>query len=143
MKMKVAKGASMYIPKPVELDDIRNFIRKESGVSGDSGVKEKIAKEPRDKDKGDQHRSERREYSRRSCDEIVHYSVSVFYNWEKKSDLEARVVDISAGGACISANYPLYPGNVLKFDASLESRSGLVRWSTKDSENFRAGIRFL
>jgi len=142
MKMKVEKGASMYIPKPVELDDIRDFIHKESGTGGDSMVRANTGKET-GADKGDPMGTERRQHARRPCNEIVRYSMSIFYNWETKSDLEARVVDISTEGACITANYPLYPGNVLKFDASLESRSGLVRWSKKDAENFRAGIRFL
>ena len=138
VKMKVEKGAYLFIPKPVDLDDIRNFIRKESGIRDESKEKE-----PRDKQKGDQPGIERRQYARLPCERDVHYSVSIFHNWQKKSDLKASVVDISAGGAGITSNYPLAPGNVLKFDSSLDHRSGIVQWSKKDAENFRAGIRFL
>ena len=143
VKMKVEKGAYLYISKPVELDDIRNFIRKESAGSDESMEKENIEQEARDLDKGDQQGAERRQYTRLPCERVVHYSVSIFHNWEKKSDLKASVVNISAEGAGITSKYPLAPGNVLKFDSSLDHRSGIVRWSKKDAENFRAGIRFL
>jgi len=143
MKIRIEKGASLYIPKPVELNDIRDFIRKESGADGGSMERMDTGKEIQWTDKADRQGAERRQHARRPCKDIVHCSMSIFHNWQTKTDLEACVVDISTGGACITSNYPLSPGNVLKFDMSLENRSGLVRWSKKDAENFRAGIRFL
>jgi hypothetical protein len=73
----------------------------------------------------------------------VNYSVSVFYNWELKSNLDADIIDISRGGAGIRTCYPLYPGNVLSFNNVLDNTSGIVKWSLKDEKDYRAGIKFI
>lgn len=147
VKTKIEKGASLFISKPVELDDVRNFIRKESGLVDEPMQGENMGKETREKDKETektgQKGRERRQHERRPCKKTVCCSLSVFYSWEMKSGLKTELVDISTEGAGISTGYPLYPGNVLKFDESLEHRSGIVKWSNKDAGNFRAGIRFL
>jgi DNA-binding NtrC family response regulator len=57
VKMKVEKGASLFIPKPVELNDIRNFILNEAGVRDESMEKENSGKETQEKEKGDQNAS--------------------------------------------------------------------------------------
>jgi DNA-binding NtrC family response regulator len=151
VKTKIEKGASLLISKPVELDDVRNFIRKESGLSVESIEEEHAVKGHREEGKETEkgpvlkgpRGAERRQHARQSCKKTVYCSLSVFYSWEMKSGLKTDIIDMSTEGAGIIAAYPLYPGNVLKFDESLEHRSGIVKWSRKDAGNFRAGIRFL
>ena len=155
MKMKIEKDASLFLPKPVELDDMRNFVCKELGLSDESMEKEDKSRTTQDKynekenalNKGrrqyERRKNERRRYERSSCKKIIQCSLSTSNDLEMNSELKTSIVNISKEGACITANYPLYPGNILKFDISLGNRSGIIQWGKKDAGSFRAGIRFL
>lgn len=134
-KRKIKEGASLFLAKPVELDEVMNFINGEPGQSEDSDVD--------GKNNGREHMGEKRQYTRKPYNKTVRCSISVFYNWELKSDLKADMIDISYEGAGIKARYPLYPGNILRFDNVLENKSGIVKWSIKSGDDYRAGIKFL
>lgn len=86
---------------------------------------------------------EKRQYARKPYTKTICCSISVFYNWELKSNLEADMIDLSNEGAGIKARYPLYPGNVLRFDNVLKNKSGIVKWSIKNEGYYRAGIKFI
>jgi hypothetical protein len=92
---------------------------------------------------GDEGMEERRQIARKPYKKTVHCSISVFYNWELKSDLAANIIDITNRGVGIRVCYPVYPGNVLRFDNRLENKSGIVKWSIKDKDSYRAGIKFI
>jgi hypothetical protein len=62
---------------------------------------------------------EKRQIARKSYKKTALCSISVFYNWEVKYDLSANIIDISNRGVGIKVCYPLYPGNVLRFDKRL------------------------
>lgn len=132
---KIAGGAFMFIPKPIELDTIKAFIDKESSSNGDY----EYTKE----DDGKKNINEKRETERRPDARTIGYSLSIFHNWELKSGLKADIIDLSAGGIGVITSYRLYPGNVLRFDSPLENKSGVVKWSVQKENRYRAGIRFI
>lgn len=133
MMGKINRSSSLFITKPIDLEIVRNFVNKEFDILS------KLEDAPGINN----HEDEKRTYRRTHCRKIIQYSVSVFYNWELKSDLEADIIDLSKSGAGITTCYPLYPGNILRFNNILENTSGIVKWSRKHSINFRAGIKFL
>lgn len=133
MMGKINKGSSLFITKPLDLETVRTFVNEEFDIRSkleDSSV-------------SDINEDEKRNYRRTHCRKIIQYSVSVFYNWELKSDLEADIIDLSKSGAGIMTCYPLYPGNILRFNTVLENTSGIVKWSRRHGKSFRAGIKFL
>lgn len=60
----------------------------------------------------------------------------------KKLSLSCSAVDISRTGMGIVVDYPLEPGHVLQFNRFTHP-FGIVRWSRKLNENYRAGIQFV
>jgi len=56
--------------------------------------------------------------------------------------LTCSAIDISSSGMGIVVDYPLEPGHVLKFN-NFTPDFGIVRWSRKINENYRAGIEFV
>ncbi|MEW6602119.1 MAG: response regulator, partial [Nitrospirota bacterium] len=144
IKEKITNGAVLFIPKPIELDSLKAFIDKEASSDGDyeySGDHGYTAED--DCVKHADGNSDRRACERRREAKKVSYSLSVFYNWELKSDIEADIIDISAGGIGLVTPYRLYPGTMLRFDGSLGDRTGMVKWSVADEKGCRAGIKFI
>jgi DNA-binding NtrC family response regulator len=134
MKGKIEDGAFLFIPKPIELDTLKAFINKELSSNGDYIFKNA---NNRGRDINEKRESERRPYAG-----TVRYSLSVFYRWELKSSLKADIIDINPGGVGMITPYRLYPGAMLRFDSTLENRSGIVKWSAGDEKGCRAGIKF-
>jgi hypothetical protein len=87
--------------------------------------------------------TEKREFLRIPYKKKVHCSLSVFYNWELKSDLEVHITDLSNGGAGIKTLYPLYPGNILRFSDLLSDKSGIVKWIIDNNDHYKVGIKFI
>lgn len=59
------------------------------------------------------------------------------------SDHVVRIVDISSGGVGVESDEQLEPGLVW-FHASIKDhRGGILLWSRKQNDQYRAGIRFL
>jgi hypothetical protein len=135
MMRKIENGASLFITKPIDLDIVKEFINKELESNADFHGNGTI--------NNDEYIEEKRQLKRKPYLKTVHYSVSVFYNWELKSNVEAYIIDMSRGGAGIRTSYPLSPGNVLRFNNVLDNTSGIVKWSMKDEKNYRAGIKFI
>ncbi len=133
-KKKIEEGASLFLPKPIELDTVKSFIDEEMRKIGSSHAEESA---------GYNDIKEKRLVSRIPYKKTVCCSICVFFNWELKSNLEADMIDISNGGAGLKACYPLYPGNVIRFDNVLENKSGIVKWSVKCENYYRAGIKFI
>ncbi len=152
IKKKIEDGAFMFVAKPIELDIIKNFINNESAADEDSRNGGSNNPEYCLKERGVDHTAadyvdvrvtEKRRLERRPDTRTVNYSMSVFYNWELKSSLEGAMIDLHMEGAGLITYYPLHPGNVLRFDSSLENKSGIVKWSVKKENKYRAGIKFI
>ena len=61
----------------------------------------------------------------------------------EKTDHVVRIVDISSGGVGIESDEQLGPGLVW-FNTSVgDHRGGILLWSRKQDDRYRAGIRFL
>ena len=61
----------------------------------------------------------------------------------EKSDHVVRIVDISSGGVGIESDEQMEPG-MAWFNNSLgDHRGGILLWSRKLDDQYRAGIRFL
>jgi hypothetical protein len=59
------------------------------------------------------------------------------------SDRVVRVVDISSRGVGVESDGPMEPGLVWFHNSVGDYRSGILVWSRKQDERYRAGIRFL
>ena len=135
MKRTIEDGASLFIPKPFNLSEIRVFINQALGEDVE-GIME-----------------ERRQFERKPLKKTINYSVNVFDVGEVlKLNLKADAINISKAGMGIWTDYPLEPGYILKFnDNDIERIAGIVKWSKMISEtlsrdednNYRAGIKFV
>lgn len=135
IKERIQNGAFLFIPKPIELDTLKAFIDTELCSGGDYEYVQENGKEQNIEDK--------RETERTPDARTVSYSLSVYYNWELKSNLKADIIDISAGGIGMTTAYRLHPGTVLRFDAAVGNRSGLVKWAVANERGCRAGVKFI
>jgi len=63
---------------------------------------------------------------------------------EGERSFTASILEISEGGTCIRTNYPLKPGQVLRFSDNPVVRRGVVRWSRGGGadDSYYAGIQF-
>jgi hypothetical protein len=86
---------------------------------------------------------EKRKHQRMPCSKVVHYSVSIFYDWELRSGLVADIVDISEGGIGIRTSFPVSVGNVLRFEEDFQKKKGIVKWAEKDAYKYRSGVKYL
>jgi CheY-like chemotaxis protein len=129
-KKKIEHNAAFFLPKPVDQNILRGFIERERRKDNENG-------------NGKRNMTEKREFWREAYGKNVHCSLSVFYNWELKSDLEVYVTDLSNSGAGIKTLYPLCPGNILRFSALLSNKSGIVKWIIDNNEHYKVGIKFI
>ena len=130
-KKKIENDAVFFLPKPIDLNILKSFIERE---------RKKVKNNNGD---GKKNMTEKREHWREAYGKKVHCSLSVFYNWELRSDLEVYITDISNNGAGIKTLYPLYPGNILRFSDQLPNKSGIVKWILYNNEHYKVGIKFL
>ena len=129
-KKKVENDAVFFLPKPIDLNILRGFIELERKKDKENGNEKK-------------NMTEKRECWREAYGKKVYCSLSVFYNWELKSNLEVYITDISNNGAGIKTLYPLYPGNILRFSDLLSNKSGIVKWIIDNNEHYKVGIKFI
>lgn len=61
----------------------------------------------------------------------------------EKSDHVVRIVDISSGGVGIESYEYMEPGLVWFHSGVGDHRGGILLWSRKQDDRYRAGIRFL
>lgn len=59
------------------------------------------------------------------------------------SDHVVRIVDISSGGVGVESNEQMEPGLVWFYTTIKDHRGGVLLWSRKLDDQYRAGIRFL
>lgn len=137
MKRAIERDAIMFLQKPIELDDIKAFLsgEVENGCDFAAGAQNHTA--------ADLPIKERRAHERMACSKIVRYSISIFYDWELRSDLIANILDMSDGGVGITTGFPVVMGNVLRFDKNFHEKRGIVKWWSADPPKYRAGVKFL
>jgi len=81
IKEKIQNGAFLFIPKPIELDTLKAFIDTELSSDGNYEYTNENSK--------GQNAHDQRESERKPVTRTVSYSLSVYYNWELKSNLKA------------------------------------------------------
>jgi hypothetical protein len=59
------------------------------------------------------------------------------------SDHVVRIVDISSGGVGVESDEQMEPGLVWFYTSVEGHRGGILLWSRKQNDQYRAGIRFL
>lgn len=90
---------------------------------------------------------EKRRFKRIPCDEpvdftVLHMEVSEF----KRVRSEGKVVDTSEGGIGVVTAFPLQPGHVLEwYDKHQQGylHIGLVKWTSEQDSQFRAGLAII
>jgi hypothetical protein len=60
-----------------------------------------------------------------------------------RHDITVQGVDISEGGLGIVADVPLSPGFVWFWRSVGERKGGMIVWTRKENDKYRAGIQFL
>lgn len=141
MKSVIENNASLFIPKPVEIDTVKSFIDIAMQGHNQSGSYNEY--DDTGASNSDDLKREKRQYARMSCSRITRYSVHIFYNWELKSGLVADIINMSEGGVAIKTNYPLAVGNMIKFEEGFQNRKGIVKWWNKYEEKYKAGIKLV
>lgn len=133
MKKQIESGSSIFFSKPVELDQIKEFV--ENVKETDEGL--------RTHTNSSGLHDERRNSVRRAYTETIRYSIGIFdydiYQFNQLID----IVDISESGMGVKAKIVLKTGQILKFDNAIEKKMGIVKWSSKVDDYCRAGIKFL
>ena len=61
----------------------------------------------------------------------------------ERSDHVVRIVDISSGGVGVESDEQMEPGLVWFHTGVGDHRGGILLWSRKQDDRYRAGIRFL
>jgi hypothetical protein len=113
---------------------VRDFLNRELPAEKGSRSDEKSS--------ADTVHDEKRMHPRMACSKIVSYSVSVFYDWQLRSNLTAEIINMSEGGVGFVTSYPVTIGNVIKFTEGFPHKKGSVKWST-EAPRYRAGIKFI
>ncbi|KPJ98311.1 MAG: hypothetical protein AMK71_11590 [Nitrospira bacterium SG8_35_4] len=139
MKGDIDRGAIMFLPKPIELETVKVFIGREL----ESGKGIHSAEKSENDTKHDEMNGEKRKHERMPCTKIVRYSISIFYDWDLKSDLVAEIMNMSEGGVGIRTGFPVATGNVIRFERNFHNNDGIVKWWTRDTPTYRAGIEFI
>ncbi|MBI5058130.1 MAG: response regulator [Nitrospirae bacterium] len=131
---KIAGNASLFIPKPIELDIVKAFVNHELSDEDFHHAEE---------NDGTDFNNEKRKFPRSQYRRTVHYSIYVSYDSDLKTTLQGDIIDISLGGAGLRTGSPVFFGDLLRFDDVLGSKSGIVKWSVKENGDYRAGVQFI
>ncbi len=87
---------------------------------------------------------ERRNSERREDQREIEYTVTVLDLKElRKLTKKAELVDTSEAGIGIVTDYPLEPGHVLTLGDGFSKKIGIVRWSEREDNLYRVGIKFV
>lgn len=126
MKKTIEDNASLLVPKPMDLSQIKAFIDTVSGE--DDCISQNCARQV-----------ERRPL--RKAD----YSLSILDKIGMVNfKLEKGIVNRGDAEISIRINHPLKPGDVVSFYDGTKPRTGIVKWSDEMPDNdYRAGIEFI
>ncbi len=136
MKKTIEEGASLFIPKPFDLSQIKAFVKQKFDGDGDFYRDQKSY--------GNGFIKWKRKFKRRPLMKTINYSMSVFdLGKPKMLNLKADTIDISNAGIGIRTDYRLEPGHVLRFKKGVGHEAGIVKWSMMNDNNWRVGIKFI
>ena len=132
MKRTIEENASLFISKPFDLTEIKAFMKH--AFKGDLDFY-------RDREScGEALIKGQRQFKRRPLVKTIDCSVNNFDIMKFKGD----IIDISYAGMSMQSDFPLEHGRVLNFNKGIAHKKGIVRWSTKLSDNnHRVGISFI
>lgn len=126
MKKTIEESASLFIEKPIDLSQIKTFVKQALERDGEEFIRG------------------RRQFERRPLMKTINYSVTIFDLGEPKMlNLKGNLIDISNTGGGIRTDYPLEPGHVLTFKEGIGHKAGIVKWSMIVDNNYRVGIKFV
>lgn len=87
---------------------------------------------------------DKRNFERKEDRREIEYTVTVLDLKElKKLTRKAELIDSSEGGLGIITDYPLEPGHILTLGDGFQRKIGIVRWSDKEDNYYRVGIKFV
>ncbi|MBI4699521.1 MAG: response regulator [Nitrospirae bacterium] len=134
LKREIEKGgASLIMEKPVDLLEVKAFIRyaldKEGSRNGQIFFRKGLSED-------------KRKFERIPINRDVFYYLSEdpTENSRFHAPLKAVIIDISRGGMGIRTNYSLKEDQLLSFHNGFENMSGIVKWTKSVDTGCRAGI---
>jgi CheY-like chemotaxis protein len=133
LKKSIEEEASLFVEKPLDLHQIKDFLNHEVGIVRATHTEPKRT--------GQVSFSERRLEERSTADNTFHYSVQLPSVKEHKG----QIVNVCDGGQCIMTDSHHEPGLMIRFNHAGEKRAGVVKWSVldKDTMMYRTGIKFI
>ncbi len=85
-----------------------------------------------------------RKHPRRSLSDSLGIPVTIIqFGKLSRYDITVQGVDVSEGGLGIVAEVPLSPGFVWFWRSVSDRKGGMLVWSKKENDTYRAGIQFL
>jgi len=125
MMLSIARDASVFIAKPLDLSLIKSFIKQidDSYMNGSGSEM-------------------RRKFDRMPSSINIAFSLKLFDKKGLNLDKKADAIDLSSGGIGLFTDYPLEPGQILRFDQNIAFKLGIVKWVKKIDNSYRAGIKF-
>jgi DNA-binding response OmpR family regulator len=146
MLQSIRVNANLLLPKPFDLDRIKQFVDRIFG----QGMS--IRRPEEQSYNGSEHepfenwiREDKRQFERKTVQQYTTCSVIVAQSEQGEKNVPASVLDISDAGMCIRTDYGLKPGHLLRISNSPALSTGVVRWSKiAGSDNtYHAGIQFV
>ncbi len=136
MKRTIEEGASLFIEKPIDLSQIKAFVKEALEGNVDFYSDQKSCGKGFIKGK--------RQFERKPLMKTFNYSVSVpDLGKPNMLNLRGDTIDISNAGVGIRTDYPLNLSHVLRFKKGIGHEAGIVKWSMINGNNCRVGIKFV
>lgn len=136
MEMKIKDGASVFFPKPLNLNEIKVFLQKAlKEISDVNGSQKALLK-------GDIRKKRRVE--RQHVINPINCSISILdYKGPDQVDIKGIITSISDTGLGFYTDHYLEPGHMLRFNIGGKQKEGIVKWSMMIERHYSVGIKFL
>lgn len=139
MEMLSSMGVKAFLEKPYRLEDLYRTISSLVNLS----PKADLCKLKKFKAM-EEYENERRYVKREPLEKVVGFSLNIpGFQGSGRLNLKALTTDVSNTGLGIIIDYPLAPGDVLRFNDEAVHVQGTVKWIMKHESSYRAGIEML
>jgi CheY-like chemotaxis protein len=145
MQQSIQTNANLLLPKPFDLDRIKQFVDRILGQGMSIRRSEEQLYNGSEDVPFESWIRDKRLHERKAVEQATICSVIVTQSEQGAKNVDANVLDISDAGMCIRTDYGLKPGHLLRIINSPALSTGVVRWSKiAGAENmFHAGIQFV
>jgi len=146
MLQSIQANANLLLPKPFDLDRIKQFVDR---IIGQERSIRRSEEQPYN---GSEHepfenwlRDDKRQFERKAVERCTTCSLIVAESEQGEKNVTASVLDVSDAGMRIRTDWGLKPGHLLRISNSPALSTGVVRWSmSAEAENsYHAGIQFV